>query len=223
MSSFEPTIVRTSSSALETNKVLRSTYMLLSATLLFSGVTAGIAMALNLPSFTSLITMIASMVLIFFVLPKTANSAAGLGVVFAITGLMGLGLGPTLSAYLSVPNGSQIVMVALGGTGAVFVGLSAYAIATKRDFSFMGGMLVAGMIVVLVASIANIFMEMPALSMTISAVVILIMSGFILFDTSRIVNGGETNYIMATISLYLSIYNIFISLLQLLGMFNNDE
>jgi modulator of FtsH protease len=196
--------------------------MLLSATLLFSAVTAGVSLAIQPPAFTGMICSLAALALIWLVLPRTANSAAGLGVVFAITGLLGFGLGPLLSAYVAAGAGN-LVALALGGTGAVFIGLSAYAIATKRDFSFLGGMLVAGMIVVLVAAIANIFLAIPALSLTISAVVIMIMSGFILFDTSRIVNGGETNYVLATVSLYLSIYNIFISLLQILGAFSGND
>jgi modulator of FtsH protease len=192
-------------------------------TLVFSAVTAGASMALNMPTFVGLITSITAMVLIWFVLPRTANSAAGLAVVFAITGLMGFGLGPVLSHYASLPNGSQIVMTAMGGTGAIFIGLSAYALVSRKDFSFMGGFLFAGMMVVMIAMLANIFLEMPALSLVISGVVILLMSAMILFDTGRIVNGGETNYIMATVSLYLSLYNIFVSLLQLLGLAGNDD
>lgn len=205
------------------NKVLKNTYALLSMTLLFSALAAGVSIAVNPPHFTSLISSIAALVLIWFVLPKTANSGAGVFVVFGVTGLLGFGLGPILNTYLNTANGSQIVMTALGGTGIIFLALSAYALTTKRDFSFMGGMLMVGMIVVVIAALANIFLEMPALSMTISAVVILLMSGFILYDTGRIVNGGETNYIMATVGLYLSIYNIFVSLLQLLGIMGNDD
>lgn len=208
---------------LATHKVLRNTYMLLAATLVFSAVTAGISMAIRPPAFTGLICSLAAMGLIFFVLPRTANSTAGLGVVFGITGLLGFGIGPMLNHYLGLSNGGQILMTALGGTGVIFLALSAYAVTTKRDFSFMGGMLFVGMLLVLVAAVANIFLAMPALSLTISSVVILLMSGFILYDTGRIVNGGETNYIMATISLYLSIYNLFTSLLQILGIMGSDE
>ncbi len=222
MSSFQRAVTRPSASVLETNKVLRSTYMLLSATLLFSAAMAGVSIVVQPPAFTGIICSLVALALIWLVLPRTANSAAGLGVVFAITGLLGFGLGPLLSAYLAAGAGN-IVALALGGTGVVFVGLSAYAITSKRDFSFMGGMLVAGLIVVLIAAIANIFLQIPALSATISSVIILIMSGFILYDTGRIVNGGETNYITATVSMYLSIYNIFVSLLQLLGMFGGDD
>jgi len=160
--------------------------------------------------------------LIWLVLPRTANSAAGLPVVFGITGLMGLGLGPILNTYLAMSNGSEIVGTAMGGTGIIFLGLSGYALTSKRDFSFMGGFLMTGMLVVLLAALANIFINIPALQLAISAVVILIMSGFILYDTSRMVHGGETNYIMATIGLYLSIYNIFVHLLILLGISGDD-
>lgn len=216
------TMTQTGDLAQVRNKVLKNTYALLSMTLLFSALMAGVSVALNPPYFTGLITSIAAMLVMWFVLPRTANSGAGVLVVFGITGLLGFGLGPLLNHYLSTTNGAQLIMTSLGGTGIIFLGLSAYALTTKRDFSFMGGMLMVGMIVVVLAALANIFLEMPALSMTISAVVILLMSGFILYDTSRIVNGGETNYIMATIGLYLSIYNIFVSLLQLLGFASND-
>ena len=205
------------------NKVLKNTYALLSITLLFSALMAGVSVAVNPPYFTGLVTSIAAMLLMWFVLPRTANSGAGVLVVFGITGLLGFGLGPLLNAYLHTANGAQLIMTSLGGTGIIFMALSAYALTTKRDFSFMGGMLMVGMIVVVIAAIANIFLAMPALSLTISAVVILLMSGFILYDTSRIVNGGETNYIMATVGLYLSIYNIFVSLLQLLGVMGGDD
>ncbi len=205
------------------NKVLRNTYKLLAMTLLFSGAMAAVSMAIALPPITSLIATIGALVLVWFVLPKTANSSAGIFVVFGFTGLLGLGLGPMLTQYMAIPNGSQIIMTAMGGTGAIFLGLSGYALMTKKDFSFLGGMLFAGVIVVLIAALANIFLAIPALSLAISGVVILIMSGFILFDTSRIINGGETNYIMATAGLYLSIYNIFVSLLHILGVFSNDD
>ncbi len=208
---------------LETNKVLKNTYALLSVTLLFSALTAYISMHMAMPAFMPLIASLGALGLIWLVLPRTANSAAGIAVVFAITGLLGLGLGPMLNNYLQMSNGSQLIMTALGGTGVIFLALSGYALTTKRDFSFMGGMLVVGMVLVLITSLANIFMEIPALSLALSAVVILIMSGFILYDTSRIINGGERNYIMATVGLYLSLYNIFVNLLVLLGVFSGDD
>lgn len=217
------TLPQTGEIAQVRNKVLKNTYALLAMTLLFSAMAAGVSIVVNPPYFTGLVTSILAMLLIWFVLPRTANSATGLAVVFGVTGLLGFGLGPVLNSFLNTANGAHIIMTALGGTGLIFLALSAYALTTKRDFSFMGGMLMVGMIVVVIAAIANIFLAMPALSLTISAVVILLMSGFILYDTGRIVNGGETNYILATVSLYLSLYNIFVSLLQLLGIFGNDD
>jgi modulator of FtsH protease len=197
--------------------------MLLSMTLLFSALMAGVSMAVGAPPFTNLVAFGISIVLLWFVLPKVANSGAGIAVVFAITGLLGFGLGPLLSVYASLPNGGQIVSTALGGTGVIFLGLSAYVLMTKKDFSFLGGFLFIGFLVVLMAALANIFLTIPALSLAISAAVIFIMSGFILYDTSRIINGGETNYIMATVGLYLSIYNIFVHLLHILTAFAGDE
>ncbi len=217
MSLQNPTVTGRSESLLATNQLIRNTYLMLSLTLVWSAAMAGVAMWFNVPNMISLVAMFGSMALIWFVLPRTANSGAGLVTVFAITGLMGLGLGPTINYYLHMEGGDQIVMTALGGTGAIFLALSAYALTTRRDFSFMGGFLMVGMIVVLLAMLGNLFFHLPALSMALSAAVILLMSGFILYDTSRMVNGGETNYLMMTVSLYLNIYNIFVSLLNLLG------
>jgi modulator of FtsH protease len=216
-------VVATRPDADVANKVLKNTYILLSATLVFSAVMALVSMSLAVPPIAYMISVIASMVLGIFVLPRTANSSTGIGVIFLVTGLLGFGLGSILSMYLALPKGPQIIATAMGGTGIIFLGLSAYAMTTKRDFSFMGGFLFAGMMVLVIAMLANIFLEMPALAMAVSGGIILVMSGFILFDTSRIINGGETNYIMATYGLYLSIFNIFISLLQLLGMMSNDD
>ena len=213
---------QTQTSAVETNKVLKNTYMLLSATLAFSAVMAMVSMYLAVPPMTYMIAVIASRVLGMFVLPRTANSSAGIGVIFLITGLLGFGLGAILSMYLALPNGPEIIATAFGGTGIIFLGLSGYALTSKRDFSFMGGFLFAGMLTVVIAIVANLFFAIPALSMAISAAIIMLMSGFILFDTSRIINGGETNYIMATYGLYLSVFNIFISLLSLLGIMSDD-
>lgn len=212
----------TSASKLEVNKVLRNTYALLSMTLLWSAVTATISASMNMPPMTYLICIGISFALMVFVMPKFANSAAGIGIVFAITGLLGFGLGPILNNYLAMSNGSQVVGTALGGTGVIFLALSAYALISKRDFSFMGGMLFVGFLVALGLMLVNIFLQIPAMSLAISAFVILLMSGFILFDTSRIINGGERNYLMATIGLYMTIFNIFISLLNLLGFASND-
>ncbi|SER43103.1 modulator of FtsH protease [Nitrosomonas sp. Nm51] len=209
--------------AIEINKVLRNTYMLLAMTLLFSGFTATVSMMMNMPPMTYLLSVIGGMVIAMFVLPRFAHSTAGIGIVFLITGLLGFGLGPILSMYASVPNGSNIIMLSLGGTGVIFMGLSAYVLATRKDFSFLGGFLMVGFLLVLVAAVANIFLAIPAMSLMISAVVIMLMSGFILHDTSRIIHGGETNYILATIGLYMTIFNIFISLLQILGIMGGDD
>ena len=213
---------RYDSAALETNKVLKNTYMLLGMTLAFSAVAAGISMALNLPAFMGLVFSLIGFGLLF-VVNKMADSAKGLPAIFAFTGVMGAGLGPLLNVYLAMPGGPQLVMQSLAGTAFIFFGLSAYALQSKRDFSFMTGFLFAGLIVAIVAMIANIFLGIPALSLTISAAVVMIMSGLILVDTSRIINGGETNYIRATVGLYLNIYNLFVHLLHLLGAFGGDD
>lgn len=215
--------IRTATASVTTtNKLIRNTYMLLSLTLLFSAVTASLSVMLQMPPMTYLVSIGMAIALMWLVLPRTANSAAGLGVVFAITGLFGFALGPILLMYLKLPHGPQLVTTALGGTGAIFLGLSAYALTTRRDFNFMGGFLFVGMLVVLGASLANIFLAIPAMSLAVSAVVVMLMSGFILFDTSRMVHGGTDNYILATVSLYMNIFNLFISLLQLLGIARDD-
>lgn len=223
MNNYDQVISRRSESALSTNKVLRNTYMLLSLTLLFSAVTAAISVAVQPPAMTGLLTFGGAILLLWLVLPRTANSAAGIGVVFAITGLLGFGLGPMLSMYLAMSNGGQIIMTALGGTGVIFLGLSGYALTTRRDFSFLGGFLFVGLLVALGAILLNLFLAIPAVSLAISSVIVLLMSGFILYDTSRIIHGGETNYVMATISLYLSIYNMFVHLLSILGLMGGDD
>ena len=209
-------------SVLSTNKVLKNTYLLLGVTLAFSAITAGISMALGLPQGAALILTLVGFGLLF-VVNRTADSSKGLVAIFAFTGVMGASLGPMLNYYLAMPGGPALVMQALGGTALVFFGLSAYALTTRKDFSYMGGFLMVGLLVAVVAMIANIFLAIPALSLTISAAVVMIMSGLILFDTSRIINGGETNYIRATISLYLSIYNLFIHLLSLLTALGGDD
>lgn len=207
---------------LSTNKVLKNTYMLLGMTLLFSAVTAGISMAMNLPHGAALILSLVGFGLLF-VVNKTADSSKGLIAIFAFTGVMGASIGPMLNYYMAMPNGPELVMQALGGTALVFFGLSAYALTTRKDFSYMGGFLIVGLLVAVVAMIANIFLAIPALSLTISAAIVMIMSGLILFDTSRIINGGETNYIRATVSLYLNIYNLFIHMLHLLSALSGDD
>lgn len=203
--------------AVEVNKVLKNTYMLLGMTLLFSAVTAGASMAIGLGHGAALICMIGAFISMF-VVHKTADSGAGLAWIFVFTGLLGASIGPMLSYYLALPSGPELVMQALGGTAIIFFGLSGYALTSRKDFSFMGGFLFVGLLVAVIASIANIFLGIPALSLAVSSAIILIMSGLILFDTSRIIHGGETNYIRATVSLYLSIYNIFVHLLAILGV-----
>ncbi|PLW66721.1 BAX inhibitor (BI)-1/YccA family protein [Pseudohalioglobus lutimaris] len=209
-------------SVLATNKVLRNTYMLLAMTLAFSAVTATISMAMGLGQGAALVLMLVGFGLLF-VVNKMADSSKGLLAIFAFTGVMGASIGPMLNYYLSMPGGPALVMQALGGTALVFFGLSAYALTTRKDFSFMGGFLFVGLLVAVVASIANIFMGIPAVSLAISAAIVMIMSGLILFDTSRIINGGETNYIRATVSLYLNIYNLFIHMLHLLTALGGDD
>ncbi|WP_374961044.1 Bax inhibitor-1/YccA family protein [Spongiibacter tropicus] len=207
--------------AVEINKVLRNTYMLLGLTLLNSALFAGVAMAMDLGRGAALGLMLGSLVMLF-VVNATANSGKGLIATFVFTAMMGASLGPMLQAYLALPNGPSLVMQALGGTAIVFFGLSAYALTTRKDFSFMGGFLMVGLLVIVGASIANLFFQVAAVSLAISAAAVFIMSALILFDTSRIIHGGETNYIRATIALYLDIYNLFVHLLSLLGVFSDD-
>jgi len=203
-------------SVLATNKVLRNTYALLSMTLLFSAAMAGVSIAFNVPYFGPIITLVGYFGLLFLT-TRFRNSAAGLVCVFALTGFMGLTLGPILSLYLNTPQGTDLVMTALGATGVVFLGLSAYAVKSERDFSFMGGFLMVGMIGLLAVILLGLFIDLSAFQMAISAGVVLLMSALILYETSNIIHGGETNYIMATVSLFVSIYNLFTSMLMLLG------
>jgi modulator of FtsH protease len=214
---------RSESQILATNKVLKNTYALLSATLFFSVVMAVVSMAIEPPRFTGLLTTLAALGLVWFALPRTANSSNGIWVVFGITGLLGFGLGPLMNAYLQMSNGGQIIATAFGGTGLIFLGLSGYALTSRKDFSFLAGFLMVGLVVALVAIVANIFLQMPALSLAISSVIILVMSGFILHDTSSIIRGEQTNYILATVGMYLSIFNIFIHLLNILGSLNGED
>ncbi len=211
----------------ETSKVLRNTYFLLGLTLAFSTITAGIAMAAGIGHGAGLVMSLIAMALIWFVLPKTANSAAGLAVVFIFTGLIGAGLGPVLNRYLAMENGASIIMQALGGTAVIFVGLSAYVLASRKNFSFLGGFVAVGMMLMLAIMLfllgASFFgYQFSALHLAFSAGIVLLMSALILYQTSEIIHGGETNYILATTSLYLSIVNLFTSLLHLLGVANDD-
>jgi modulator of FtsH protease len=213
-------VTRSSESILQTNKLIKNTYMLLSMTLIFSGVLAYLSIAMNASHGIAFAATLIGIGLLWFALPRTQNSAAGIPVIFAVTGLLGFGLGPMLNYYLSVnPN---IVMLAMGGTGTIFLGLSGYALSTRKDFSFMGGFIFVGMLVAIGAMLLNLFLGIPALALAVSAAVIMIMSGFILFQTSALIHGGETNYISATAGLFLSILNIFTSLLHILGAFGDD-
>jgi len=214
---------RSESQILATNKVLKNTYALLSVTLFFSVMMALVSMAIEPPRAIGLFTLLGAMGLIWFALPRTANSSKGLWVVFGITGLLGFGIGPMLNSYLEMANGGLIVATAFSGTGLIFLGLSGYALTSKKDFSFMAGFLMVGLVIVVVAMIGNIFFQIPALSLAISAAVIMIMSGFILYDTSAIIRGEQTNYILATVGMYLSIFNIFIHLLNLLGALSGND
>ena len=223
MSQPSYTVARPAQSTLATNKLIRNTYTLLSMTLLFSAFTAGMSVMYELPHPGLLITLAGYFGLLFLT-SALRNSAWGLASIFALTGFMGLTLGPMISAYLTMfSNGGQLVMTAMGGTGAIFLGLSGYALSTRKDFSFMGGFIMVGVLVAFLAGIGAAIFGIPALSLAVSAMFILLMSGFILYQTSEMVHGAETNYIMATVSLYVSIYNLFTSLLHLLGAFAGDD
>ena len=215
-------LARPSTSMVSTNKVLRNTYFLLSLTLLFSAATAGMSMLLRLPHF-GLFTLVGYFGLLFAT-AHFRNSVWGLVCVFALTGFMGLTLGPLLNAVVGqLQNGSQLVMTALGGTGVIFLGLSGYALVSRRDFSFLGGFLFIAMLVALVAGLVALIFSIPALSLAVSAAFLLLSSALILYKTSDIIHGGETNYIMATVTLYVSLYNIFITLLQFLAIFAGNR
>jgi modulator of FtsH protease len=216
------TITRTQPSLLTTNKVIRNTYILLSMTLLFSALTAGLSVAFNLPHPGMLVTLVGYFGLLFLT-TKFRDSGLGLLFVFALTGFMGLTLGPIISMYLHLPNGGQLVMTALGATGVIFLSLSGYALTSRKDFSFMGAFLMVGILVAFLAGLAAVFFSMPGLSLAVAAMFVLLMSGLILYQTSQLIHGGETNYILATVTLYVSIYNLFLSLLQLLGAFGGGD
>ena len=223
MSQTFPAYTRPMESVLETNKVLRNTYLLLAMTLLFSALTAGIAMATRMPHPGLLVTL-GGYFLLLFLTNKFRNSSLGLLFVFALTGFMGLTLGPILNHYVTaLPNGTQVVAMALAGTGVIFVAMSAYAVTSRKDFSFLGGFLMAGILVAFLAGLAAVLFGLGGLSLAVSAIFVLLMSGLILWETSAIIHGRETNYVSATVTLYVSIYNLFSSLLHLLGVFGGDE
>mgnify|MGYP000179836169 CR=1 FL=1 len=217
------------SGVLATNKVLRNTYWLLSLTLLFSGAMAGVSMLIGAPYGLSLLCSLVALGLLWFAVPRTANSAKGIYVVFAITGLLGFGLGPVLNAYVhGFANGSQLIMMAFGMTGIAFLGLSGYAITSKKDFSFMRNFLFTGILIAFCLGIVSLVAAMfgyplQPLALTVSAMFAGLMCGLILYQTGEIVNGGETNYVLATVTLYVSIYNLFTSLLHLLGAMAGEE
>lgn len=214
-------VTRSQEAILATNKVIKNTYILLSMSLLFSAFAAYLGVITGIGHGAALVASIAGIAMLWFVLPRTANSAAGIPVLFGITGLLGFGLGPVLNYYLAV--NPSIVMTALGGTGAIFLGLSGYALTTRKDFSFLGGFVMVGMLVVLGAALLNIFLGIPALFLAVNAAVVMIMSAFILWETSSLIHNGETNYIMAAAGLFLSILNMFQALLHLLGAFGGND
>jgi modulator of FtsH protease len=203
------------------HRVLRNTYMLLALCLGFSALMAGLSVALRLPHPGLILTLVGFYGLLFMV-TKFRDRGLGVLLVFALTGFMGYTLGPILTHYLNMPNGGQIVFMAFGGTAAIFIGLSAYALISRRDFSRMGSFLMVGILVAFLVGLAAIFLQLPALSLAVSAVFVLLMSGLILFETNNIVRGGETNYVMATVTLFVSIFNLFTSLMHLLGFASND-
>ena len=209
-------------SVLATNRIIRNTNMLLAMTLLFAAATAAVSLALKLPHPGILITLVGYFGLLFGI-TRFRDRGLGVALVFALTGFMGYTLGPIISHYLSLPNGGQTVMIAMGGTAAIFLGLSGYALTTRKDFSFMGGFLMVGILLAFLTGLAAIFFEIPVLSLTVSAAFVLLMSGLILYETSNIIHGGETNYVMATVSLFVSIFNLFTSLLHLLGFANSSD
>ncbi|WP_291991585.1 Bax inhibitor-1/YccA family protein [Candidatus Accumulibacter sp. ACC003] len=214
--------IEQAASALATNTVIRNTYLLLSMTLLFSALTAGAAVALKLPHPGLIVTLVGYFGLLFLT-NRLKNSGWGVASVFALTGFMGYTLGPIVGHYLGLPNGGQTVMMAMAGTAAIFLSLSGYALTTRKDFSFMGGFLMVGMVLAFLTGLAAIFFEIPALSLTVSAAFVLLMSGLILYETSNIIHGGETNYVMATVTLFVAIFNLFTSLLHLLGFMNSSD
>jgi modulator of FtsH protease len=222
MNTYATPTLPSQATAISGHRVLRNTYFLLALTLVFSAATAGVSMALNLPHPGLVITLVGYFGLLYLT-TRFRNSSLGLAMVFALTGFMGYTLGPVLNAYLGLANSGTLVMSALGATGASFLALSGYALVSRKDFSFMGQFLMVGILVAFLAGVGAYFLEMPGLSLAVSAMFVLLMSGLILYETSNIIHGGETNYIMATVTLYVSIYNLFTSLLHLFGAFNSQE
>lgn len=222
MNNRSQTYVGQNESTLAVNKVLRNTYTLLAMTLAFSAVVASISTMMNLPYPGLIITLVAYFGLLFGI-HKTKDSGMGIVLTFALTGFLGYTLGPIINMALSMPGGGEMVATALGGTALTFFATSAYVLTTKKDMSKLGGLVTAGIIMVFVAMIANLFFQMPALQLAISAIMIPLMAMLIMWQTSEIINGGERNYIMATVTLYVSIYNLFVNMLMLLMAFGGDE
>ncbi len=223
MSFNQPALIKSKEAALASNAVIRNTYFLLSLTLIFSAITAFFALATNAKG-PGILLFLAGMFGLSFLVSTLRNSAWGILAAFAFTGFMGYALGPILNVFLhSFANGSQIIMTALGATGFIFFTLSAYVLVTRKDFSFMGGILFAGIMIAFIASIAGLVFNLPMFQVIISGVFALLSSGLILFHTSQIVHGGERNYIMATISIYVALFNLFVSLLNILGMFSGNR
>ncbi|WP_084977842.1 Bax inhibitor-1 family protein [Plesiomonas shigelloides] len=218
---MEPIVItQRETSLLSTHKVLRNTYFLLGLTLAFSAAVATTSMLMGWPRPGMILTLVGFYGL-FFLTQRYANSAKGLVATFALTGFMGYTLGPLLGMFLKAGAG-DVILTALGGTALVFFSCSAYVLTTRKDMSFIGGMLTAGAIALLVLMVAGIFLQMPAMHLAISALFVLFSSGMILFETSNIIHGGETNYIRATVSLYVSLYNLFVSLLSILGIMRDE-
>ena len=208
--------------SVEVQKVLRNTYALLAMTVMFSAAVASAAVSFKWASPGLVLTMVGYFGLLFAI-HKLQNSAWALPAVFGLTGFMGYTLGPLLSHYVALPGGAQTISLALGATGLSFLGLSAYVLTTRKDFSFMGGFLFMGMIVALIAGLAAMFLDIPALGLAVSAIVAMLSAGMILFETSQIVNGGERNYVLATVSLFVSLFNMFTSLLALFGFGGQND
>ena len=224
----QPRMISATAPTLAMNRVLRNTYALLALTLLFSAFTAGLSMVFNWPHPGLILTLVGYFGLLFLT-SRFRDSGWGLLCVFALTGFMGITLGPILNYYLvAVHNGSQLVATALGMTGGIFLLLSGYVLTTRRNFSFMGGMLMVGILVAFLSGlglvVASMYgMEVSGAMLGISALFVLLMCGLILYQTSEIIHGGETNYIMATVTLYVALYNLFTSLLHLLAAFGGDD
>ena len=222
------TISQTGALGLEQNKVLRNTYMMLALTMVPTVIGAVVGMSTNFsfmaqaPIMAPLL-MFAVMMGMLFAVSALRNSVWGIVALLGFTFVAGVFLGPILQVALHLKNGAELVGMAAGGTGIIFFTLATIATVTKKDFSFMGKFLFIGLILLIVASLANIFFQIPALSLTISAIAVMIFSAYILYDVSQIVHGGETNYVMATLGLYLNIYNLFIHLLNLLMAFSGER